>query len=220
MPDAVSFNEREVEFVKEGLTPKEREIYEYVRSNICRAGYSPSVRDIQTALSIKSTSTVHAYLDRLEVKGYIVRSPGKSRTIRTSGIDQQLPGESIKIPLVGQVAAGYPILAVENIEGHIDFPLNGARYSASELYALRVRGESMINAGISDGDIIVVKKQQNAENGEIVVALIDDEATVKRFYRENGYIRLQPENPSMEPIIIKDRPLLVLGRVIGAIKYF
>lgn len=206
--------------MKEDLTPKEREIYEYIRSTIYRTGYSPSVRDIQKALGIKSTSTVHAYLDRLEAKGYIVRSPGKSRTIRTSGPDRDDLGESIKVPLVGQVAAGTPILAVENIEGQIDFPLDGARYASSELYALRVKGESMINAGISNGDIIIVRKQRSAENGDIVVALIDDEATVKRFYRENGYIRLQPENTSMSPIIIKDSPLLVLGKVIGAIKYF
>ena len=120
-----------------------------------------------------------------------------------------------KIPLVGSIACGKPILAEEHITEYIDLPTH-----IRADYALTCRGDSMINAGISDGDIIIVKKQQNAENGEIVVALIDDEATVKRFYRENGYIRLQPENPSMEPIIIKDRPLLVLGRVIGAIKYF
>lgn len=202
----------------EKLTLKEQEVYDFICQNLRRAGYSPSVRDIQNALGIKSTSTVHAYLDRLEAKGYISKTAGKSRTIRTSEVDTRSAGESVKIPLVGQVAAGTPILAVENIERHIDFPLNGKNYSAKDLYALRVKGESMIEVGIASGDIIIVKKQGYAEDGQIVVALIDDEATVKTFYRENGKIRLQPENATMKPIIVDSA--LVLGRVIAAVKYF
>ena len=124
----------------------------------------------------------------------------------------------MKIPLVGQVAAGSPILAVQNIEKHMDFPLNGKNYSASDLFALRVKGESMIEAGIASGDIIIVKKQGYAENGQMVVALIDDEATVKTFYKENGHFRLQPENATMQPIIVDS--VLILGKVIAAVKYF
>lgn len=202
----------------EKLTVKEQEVFDYLRENIRRVGYAPSVRDIQNALGIKSTSTVHAYLDRLEAKGYISKTAGKSRTIRTSEVNTATTGESVKIPLVGQVAAGSPILAVENIERHIDFPLNGKSYNPNDLYALRVKGQSMIEVGIASGDIVIVKKQGFASDGEIVVALIDDEATVKTFYRENGKIRLQPENATMAPIIV-DRAL-ILGRVIAAVKYF
>ena len=176
------------------------------------------MRDIQTALNFKSTSTVHACLDRLEQKGYISKKAGKSRTIRTSEIDTNSSGDSVKIPLVGQVAAGTPILAVQNIEKQIDFPLNGKNYAASDLFALRVKGESMIEAGIASGDIIIVRKQSYAENGQIVVALIDEEATVKTFYKENGHFRLQPENQTMQPIIVDS--VLLLGKVIAAVKYF
>lgn len=202
----------------EKLTLKEKEVYDFICNTLHRAGYSPTVRDIQNALGIKSTSTVHAYLDRLEVKGYISKTAGKSRTIRASETDSRSQGESVRIPLVGQVAAGTPILAVENIERHIDFPLNGRSYSANDLYALRVKGESMIEAGIGNGDIIIVKKQASAENGDIVVALIEDEATVKTFYREPDGFRLQPENSTMQPIYV--RSLLILGKVIAAVKYF
>ncbi len=202
----------------EKLTPKEQEIYDFICQNIRRAGYSPSVRDVQNALGIKSTSTVHAYLDRLEAKGYISKTAGKSRTIRTSEVDTHTSSESVRIPLVGQVAAGTPILATENIERQIDFPLGSIAYSAKDLYALRVKGQSMIEVGISSGDIIIVKKQSYAENGEIVVALLDDEATVKTFYRENGKIRLQPENATMQPIITDSA--LILGKVIACVKYF
>lgn len=202
----------------EKLTVKEKEVYDFICLNQRSAGYPPSVRDIQTALGFKSTSTVHSYLDRLEAKGYISKTAGKSRTIRTSEVDTRPSGESVKIPLVGQVAAGTPILAVQNIEKHMDFPLNGKTYAASDLFALRVKGESMIEAGIASGDIIIVKKQGYAENGQMVVALIDDEATVKTFYKENGHFRLQPENSTMQPIIVDS--VLILGKVIAAVKYF
>lgn len=210
--------EKDVASKMEKLTLKEKEVYDFICNTLRRAGYSPTVRDIQNALGIKSTSTVHSYLDRLEAKGYISKTAGKSRTIRTSETKSRSPGESVRIPLVGQVAAGTPILAVENIERHIDFPLNGRSFSANDLYALRVKGESMIEAGIADGDIIVVKKQAFANDGEIVVALLGDEATVKTFYREPDRIRLQPENSTMEPIYTKS--VLILGRVVAAVKYF
>ena len=197
----------------EKLTVKEQEVYDFICQNLRRAGYAPSVRDIQNALGIKSTSTVHSYLDRLEAKGYISKTAGKSRTIRTSDLDTRTSGESVKIPLVGQVAAGSPILAVQNIERHIDFPLGNKTYSANDLFALRVKGESMIEVGIANGDIIIVKKQGYAENGQIVVALIDDEATVKTFYKENGHIRLQPENSTMEPIYADE--VTILGKVVS-----
>lgn len=202
----------------EPLKPKEQELYEYICQVLRRSGYSPTVREIMDALDFKSTCTVNNYLDRLEAKGYIKKSPGKSRTIRTSEVDSQVRSNSVKIPLVGQVAAGTPILAVENIERQIEFQFDGKAYNPSELYALRVKGDSMINVGIHSGDIIIVKKQSHAENGEIVVALIEDEATVKTFYRENGHFRLQPENDTMQPIIVNE--LMVLGRVVACIKYF
>lgn len=206
------------EVTMEKLTLKEQEMYDYICEVLHRSGYSPTVRDIQDALGIRSTSTVHAYLDKLEQKGYIKKSPGKSRTIRTSDVDSQLTGESLQIPLVGQVAAGKPILAVENIDQYIHFQFTGKSYNANDLFALTVKGESMIEAGIHSGDIIIVKKQGHAENGEIVVALIEDEATVKTFYREKDHIRLQPENQTMEPIRVKE--VMILGKVVAAIKYF
>ena len=202
----------------EKLTPKEQAMYDYICQVLRRSGFAPTVREIQDALGIKSTCTVHSYLDRLEQKGCIKKSPGKSRTIRTSEVDSQVRSETVRIPLVGQVAAGMPILAVENIERHIDFQFTGRAYNPGDLYALRVKGSSMINVGIHSGDIIIVKKQSNAENGQIVVALIEDEATVKTFYREKDHIRLQPENDTMEPICVKE--LAILGKVVACIKYF
>ena len=197
----------------EKLTVKEKEVYDFICRNQRCAGYSPSVRDIQSALNFKSTSTVNAYLDRLEAKGYITKKAGKSRTIRTNEVDTRPSGESVKIPLVGQVAAGSPILAVQNIEKHMDFPLNGKNYAASDLFALRVKGESMIEAGILDGDLVIAEKTCYAENGEIVVALVEDEATVKTFFREDGHYRLQPENETMDPIIVNE--VDILGRVVA-----
>jgi repressor LexA len=199
-------------------TELEEQMLEYIADCIRRNGYSPSIRDIRSALGIKSTSTVHTYLERLEQKGYIQKENGKSRTLRVE--DVTAPRKKVvRVPIVGRVAAGAPILAVENHEGYIDFPLpNQKSYQPGVLFALRIRGESMIDAGILSGDIVVVERMNYAENGDIVVAMIEDEATVKTFYAENGHYRLQPENETMEPIIVKD--LVILGKVIASLRYY
>lgn len=200
------------------LTEKEQKMYEYISDIINSEGYPPTVRDIQSALHIKSTSTVHSYLARLEEKGYIRRAPGKSRSVRLDeqNSEKEVKG-STKVPVVGRVAAGLPLLAVENYEGYIDFPMmNGTMYG--QLFALRIVGTSMIDAGILDGDIVVVNKGSYAENGEIVVALVEDEATVKRFFKENGHYRLQPENAAMEPIIVNE--VYILGKVVAVVRYY
>ena len=201
----------------EQLTEKERAMYDYINDTIRREGYSPSVRDIQNALSIKSTSTVHSYLNRLEQKGYIQKELGKSRTLRVENISAA-PQRSVRVPLLGRVTAGMPVLAVENYEGYIDFPLMNRSYGMNQLFALRVSGESMIDAGILDGDIIVVKKENCADNGQIVVAMVGDEATVKTFYKENGHFRLQPENPTMKPIIVDEA--YILGKVVSVLRFY
>ena len=174
-------------------------------------GIPPSFRDICRDLGIKSTSSVYRYLSELEDKGYIYKSQGINRSIR-------LTDSSVtRIPLVGAVAAGIPITAIEEIEDYI--PFNSYHgYPSSELFALRVKGDSMINIGIFDGDIVVIHQTPNAENGEVVVAMVDDEATVKRFYREDGHYRLQPENDSMDPIIVDHAE--VLGKVGALLRYF
>ena len=191
------------------LTKKEKEVYDYICATIEENGYSPSVRDIRDNLGIKSTSTVHSYLGKLEEKGYIRKEDGKSRTLTLEG-GAKSPKNKNRIPILGQVAAGLPILAEQNIEGYIDF-VPAEKRIQSELFALRIKGESMIEAGILDGDIVVVKKTCYAENGEIVVAMVDNEATVKTFFRENGHYRLQPENSTMEPIIVNE--VDILGKV-------
>ena len=196
------------------LTDKERKMLDYISETIRNNGYSPSVRDIKNALDIKSTSTVHVYLERLEKKGYLQKENSKSRTIRVDGISQNTG----KIPLLGRVTAGLPILAEENLEGYVSFALPGFHASDPSLFALKVSGTSMINAGILDGDIVIVRHQQSAENGDIVVALIEDEATVKTFYKENGHYRLQPENSTMDPIILSD--LIILGKVMASLRYY
>ena len=200
------------------LTSKERAFYEFITETIQAQGYSPSVRDIQQALEIKSTSTVHAYLQRLEDKGYIHKADRKSRSLRVSD-PTPATSDIAHIPVVGTVAAGTPILAAENIEDYIHLPLTRRSLRSSDLFALRVKGESMIGVGIMDGDIIVVKKENVAENGEIVVALVEDEATVKTYYKENGHFRLQPENPTMAPIIVEDE-LLILGKVVSVHRFY
>ena len=196
---------------------KEKAIYDYIEETIRNEGYSPTVRDIQAALDIKSTSTVHSYLARLEEKGLIKKDPGKSRTLKTSSSGAGSK-RTVRVPLIGQVRAGMPILAVENYEGYIDYPLLKGAYSVNELFALRVTGDSMIEAGILDGDIIIVKKESTAENGQIVVALVDDGATVKTFYKENGHFRLQPENHSLKPIIADE--VYILGRVVANFRFY
>ncbi len=199
------------------LTDKEKKMYDFITETIRRDGYSPSVRDIQAALGIKSTSTVHAYLARLEQKGYIQKEFGKSRTLRVDSVIGE-PSMTAKVPIVGRVTAGLPMLAVENYEGYIDFPIMNRSYLYNQMFALRVEGESMIEAGIMNGDIVVVKKESSAENGDIVVALIGDETTVKTFYKENGHFRLQPENSTMKPIITNE--VFILGKVIAVMRYY
>jgi repressor LexA len=199
------------------LTQKEKDIYDYINDCIEKNGYAPSVRDICAAVGIKSTSSVHEYLRRLETKGYIKKSSGKSRALSLeSGVSNE-SSKMKKVPILGKVTAGQPILAVENYEGFVDFPVTMARGKAG-LFALRVMGESMIEAGILDGDIVVVESKRYADDGEIVVAMIDDEATVKRFYKENGRIRLQPANHTMQPIYTKE--VLVLGKVIANFRFY
>ena len=190
------------------LSPREADILEVIRTSI-DAGVVPSVREICARLGIKSTSTVHRYLTSLQEKGYILREDNLNRSIR-------LPhSEGTRVPVVGTVAAGQPILAEEVIEDYLPVALHG---DAKELFALRVRGDSMINVGIFDGDLIVARRCETARNGEIVVALVDDEATVKRFYKENGGYRLQPENDAMEPIYTDH--VVVLGRVAALYREF
>ena len=199
------------------LTEREREIYEYIVNAIRNEGYSPSVRDICNALGMKSTSTVHTYLERLERKGVIQKESGKSRTLRVEN-ETVRGAQTVRVPIVGKVAAGMPILAVENYEGFRDFPRPGATVSGSDLFALRIQGESMIEAGILDGDLIIVEKRTIAEDGEIIVALVDDEATVKTFYRDGDRFRLQPENSSMEPIYVRE--LVILGKVVACMRFY
>lgn len=197
------------------ITKKQTEILEYIKSQILNKGYPPSVRDICTAVNLKSTSSVHAHLETLEKNGYIRRDPTKPRAIEIIDDNFNLTRrEVVNVPLIGQVAAGQPLLAVENITSY--FPIPAEFVPKEEVFMLKVKGESMINAGIYEGDQIIVKKQNTASNGEIVVALVDDSATVKRFYMENGHIRLQPENDFMEPIIVDSCE--VIGKVIGLIR--
>jgi repressor LexA len=197
---------------------KERAVYEYIIDTIKKEGFSPSVRDIKIALDIKSTSTVHSYLEKLEKKGYIQKEPGKSRTIRVDNIEMGGKRTSIRVPILGQVTAGVPILAIVNHEGYLDFPIYKQSYLNARLFALRIKGDSMIEAGIMNGDYVVVEKRNYAENGEIVVAMIDDEATVKKYYLEDGNVRLQPCNSTMRPIIIRD--VIILGKVISVMRFY
>ena len=194
------------------ISAKQKEILEYIKSEILSKGYPPSVREICEAVKLKSTSAVHAHLETLEKNGYIRRDPTKPRTIEIIDDTFNLTRrEMVNIPMVGQVAAGSPILAVENIENY--FPMPVELLPNAPTFMLKVKGESMINAGIFSGDWIVVQQQNTAKNGDIVVALIEDSATVKTFYKENGHIRLQPENDTMDPIIVSD--VEILGKVIA-----
>ncbi len=198
------------------ITQKQSEILEYIKSQILNKGYPPSVRDICSAVNLKSTSSVHAHLESLEKNGYIRRDPTKPRTIEIIDDNFNLTRrEMVNVPVLGQVAAGEPILAVDNITGY--FPIPSEFMPNEETFILTVKGDSMINIGIYNGDQIVVEKCNTAENGEIIVALIDDSATVKRFYKENGHIMLQPENDFMDPIIVDD--CMILGKVIGLMRW-
>ena len=197
---------------QEKITPKQQEILEYIKEAILKKGYPPAVREICEAVNLKSTSSVHSHLETLERNGYIRRDPTKPRTIEIIDDCFNLARrEVVNVPLLGTVAAGMPLLAQENIENY--FPIPTEMLPDKEVFMLRVKGDSMIEAGIFNGDLIFVEKTVTAENGEIVVALLDDSATVKRFYKENGHYRLQPENSSMEPIIVDE--VQILGKVFG-----
>lgn len=193
------------------LNNTQKKIYEFLAER-SQGGVPPSVREIGKAVGLKSTSTVQANLDALEKAGYIERDPLLKRSIRVKGQDMSVTN----VPLIGTVTAGMPILAVEAIEGYV--PYAGAESSDKPLFALKVKGDSMINAGILSGDIIIAEKTPTAANGEIIVALIGDEATVKRFYKEDGHFRLQPENDDYAPIITNE--LIILGKVVSLIRYF
>ena len=194
------------------ITDKQREILEYIRDTILAKGYPPAVREICEAVHLKSTSSVHSHLETLEKNGYIRRDPTKPRTIEILDDDFALTRrEMVNVPVIGTVAAGMPILAEENIEDYMPIPVE--MLPNKEVFMLKVKGESMIDAGIFNNDRVIVAKQDTAMNGEMVVALVEDSATVKTFYKENGHFRLQPENASMDPIIVND--VQILGKVIG-----
>lgn len=199
------------------ISDKQREILEYIKEEILYKGYPPAVREICKAVNLKSTSSVHSHLETLEKNGYIRRDPTKPRAIEiiddTFNLSRR---EMVQIPILGRVAAGEPLLAVEEVEEY--FPLPAEAAPNAELFMLCVKGESMINAGILDGDRILVQKQNTAHNGDMVVALVDDSATVKTFYKEDGHVRLQPENDNMDPIIVPDCE--ILGKVFGVFRLF
>jgi repressor LexA len=207
------------------LSDKEQKIFDFVNSQVKQRGYPPSVREICLGVGIKSTSTVHSYLEKLSNYGLIEKDPTKPRTLKILNEsrstnqfekgDVVLENEICSIPIVGKVTAGAPILAVENIEGN--FTLPASFVGSVNSFILKVKGDSMIEAGIFDGDYIVVRQQPNAINGDIVVALLDDEATVKTFYKESNHIRLQPENSLLDPIIVKDN-ISILGKVTGVLR--
>lgn len=209
------------------ISAKQREILEFIKSEILQRGYPPAVREICEAVHLKSTSSVHSHLETLEKNGYIRRDPTKPRAIEimdddfqsvrlgsSENISNAILTEMVNIPIVGTVAAGQPILAQENIESYFPMPVH--MVPNAETFVLKVKGDSMINVGIYDGDSIFVEKCETARNGDMVVALVDDSATVKTFYKENGHYRLQPENDSMDPIIVDE--CQVLGKVFGVFR--
>jgi len=198
------------------ISKKQMEILEYIKSELLRIGYPPAVREICEAVNLRSTSSVHAHLESLEKNGYIRRDPTKPRAIEIIDDTFNLTRrEMVNVPMVGQVAAGEPILAEQNIQNY--FPIPMEFMPNNDTFMLTVRGESMVNVGIYDGDYVLVEKRQTASNGEIVVALVDDSATVKTFYKEEGYYRLQPENDNMDPIIVMNCE--ILGKVIGVFRF-
>lgn len=199
------------------ITAKQEEILKYIKEQILKKGYPPAVREICEAVHLKSTSSVHAHLETLEKNGYIRKDPTKPRAIEILDDTFNLTRrEVVNVPLVGNVAAGMPILATENIENY--FPIPSEFMPNQNVFMLHVKGDSMINVGIFDGDNILVRQQNTASNGEIVVALVDDSATVKTFYKEDGYYRLQPENDHMDPILVDD--VSILGIVFGVFRFF
>ena len=198
------------------ISSKQREILEYIKQEILNKGYPPAVREICEAVHLKSTSSVHSHLETLEKNGYIRRDPTKPRAIEIIDDNFNLTRrEVVNVPIIGQVAAGQPLLAVENIENY--FPIPTEFMPNAETFMLKVKGDSMINAGIFNGDKILVQKQSDAQNGDIVVALVDDSATVKTFYKEDGHFRLQPENDTIDPIIVNE--CSILGKVFGIMRF-
>ncbi len=201
------------------LSEKDYEILNFIKEELIKNGFPPSVREIGEKVGLKSTATIHARLRKLEEHGKIIRDSSKNRSIKVVGIEEEniskieyVSDKYIDVPVYGNVAAGLPITAIDEVNDTFPLPISYAKNK--DLFMLKVSGESMINAAILDGDMIIVSKQPNANNGDIVVALLDNEnATVKTFYKENGYIRLQPENDTMEPIIVDD--VKILGKVIG-----
>ena len=192
------------------LSEKQQKVLAFVKERL-QDNIPPSVREICEATGIKSTSTVHAYLKRLEDDGYIDRRSGLNRAIR-------LPGENdTRVPLLGKVTAGVPILAVEEVEDYVPFS-GGSHFQPGELFALRVSGTSMLGAGILDKDVVIVQRTNSAQNGDVVVALLEDEATVKRLFIEKDHIRLQPENDAFEPILVKE--VTIIGKVVSLVRYF
>lgn len=199
------------------ISKKQQEILEYIKNEIINRGFPPAVREICEAVNLKSTSSVHSHLETLEKNGYIRRDPTKPRAIEILDDNFNLVRrEMVNVPVIGRVAAGEPLLAIENIENY--FPIPAEFMPNAQTFILNVAGESMINAGILDGDKVIVEQCSTANNGDMVVALIDDSATVKTFYKEDGYYRLQPENDYMDPIIVHG-DLQILGKVIGVFRF-
>lgn len=198
------------------ITEKQSEILEYIKAQILERGFPPAVREICEAVHLKSTSSVHSHLETLEKNGYIRRDPTKPRAIEILDESFNLTRrEMAQVPIIGRVAAGEPLLAEQNIEDY--FPIPVERLPNNQTFLLRVRGDSMVNVGILDGDYILVEQRPTAENGEIVVALVEDGATVKRFFKEDGHYRLQPENDAMDPIIVDE--VTILGKMIGLLRF-
>ena len=207
---------KEVSMAQGKISPKQQEILEYIKSQILERGFPPAVRDICEAVHLKSTSSVHSHLETLEKNGYIRRDPTKPRAIEI--LDESFNftrREMVNVPMVGRVAAGEPLLAEQNVENY--FPIPMEFMPNNQTFMLRVKGDSMINIVIFDGDLVLVEQRQTARNGEVIVALVEDGATVKRFFKEEGVFRLQPENDALDPIIVKE--VQILGKVIGVFRF-
>ena len=198
------------------ISKKQEEILNYIKKEILKKGYPPAVREICEAVNLKSTSSVHSHLETLEKNGYIRRDPTKPRAIEIIDDEFNLTRrETVNVPIVGTVAAGVPILARQNIENY--FPIPAEYMPNAQTFMLKVKGDSMINIGINSGDLVLVEQRSDARNGDVVGALVEDSATVKTFYRERGHVRLQPENDSMDPILVNG-DLQILGKVFGVFR--
>ena len=204
------------DMAKGKISAKQQEILDYMKEEILKKGYPPAVREICEAVNLKSTSSVHSHLETLEKNGYIRRDPTKPRAIEIIDDEFNLTRrETVNVPIVGTVAAGVPILARQNIENY--FPIPAEYMPNAQTFMLKVKGDSMINIGINSGDLVLVEQRSDARNGDVVVALVEDSATVKTFYREKGHVRLQPENDSMDPILVNG-DLQILGKVFGVFR--